>query len=95
MSEEIELALSDDERNKISQHIESKLAKHKCAVCEDTNWIPPDAIHELRDFNFGHLKTGGIIVPVVVMTCQRCGYIMLFNAIHTGVISAEGGLLLS
>lgn len=88
------MALDEDAKKKISDHIESKLNSYKCPICEHCEWIPPDAIHEIRDFNFGHLKAGGTLVPVVVMTCQKCGYVLLFNAIHTQVITPKGGLLI-
>lgn len=81
--------LSDEGKANIALHIKSKLDKKclfsKCPVCRSKNpWVYPETVVELREFAYGSF--GQQMVPVVPVTCQICGYMLLFNAIHAQVI---------
>lgn len=60
-----------------------------CPVCAFSDWTVQD-LAELREFIGGRVPFGGRIIPVVPVSCGRCGYIMLFNAIKMGLLPLSG-----
>ncbi len=58
-----------------------------CPVCKHNYWTINDSVFELREFNEGKLILKGSVIPVVVLTCERCGYVFYFNAINAGLVA--------
>ena len=50
-------------------------------------WQITDRIFELREFHGGNLVLGAHqrVLPVIPMSCGRCGYTRFLNAIHLGL----------
>lgn len=59
-----------------------------CPICGRYSWSISDTILEMREFDNGNLnlKTGSAIMPVVVASCDNCGYTIIINAVKLGVL---------
>lgn len=60
-----------------------------CPMCGSKQWTIEDKIFELREFNQGNLVLGGpnaSIVPLIVLTCSKCGNTQFLNAIKYNAI---------
>ena len=74
------MPLTPEQRIQIGTHITPKLAEQGCPACGQTRedrWMPADDIGAIGNLN----------VPIVVLTCQECGHMELFNAWHTQVVT--------
>ena len=60
-----------------------------CPLCGGTEWTVTDKSFELREFNNGNLVLGGAkssIVPVIPVTCSKCGNTVFINAIVANLL---------
>lgn len=63
-----------------------------CQFCEGQNWTLLKETFELREFHGGTVVLGsGPIVPVMVIVCELCGNIELFNAVKVKQIQQIAG----
>src|SRR4051794_21061059 len=60
----------------------------RCPLCGNAEWSIDDVV-ELREFREGRLIMGAPVLPAVPVTCERCGYMRLFNAIVAGVVEGD------
>lgn len=56
-----------------------------CPFCGG-NWVISEKIFELREFQNGDVVLGGIIQPVVSITCESCGNTVLVNPLVLNVM---------
>jgi hypothetical protein len=60
-----------------------------CPVCMSKSWNVSDTVFELREFQGGAMVLGGgLIQPIIPVSCTKCGYVIHFNAVHAGVVKA-------
>ncbi len=77
--------------NKVKEWLEENWAGPKrCPICKNSNWNISEIACELRPYSGNELIGSGPIYPTVAITCLKCGHILLFNAIVTGVIDEKG-----
>lgn len=60
-----------------------------CPICSNVDWKIPESILELREYEEGDLvvySKDSAIVPLVSVTCTRCGYTFLLNTITLGLM---------
>lgn len=82
--------LSPKQIEALRLHVEPSLSSCTCPVCKSCQWVIGESIFELRQFHeAGMVSVIGTIIPAVVATCHICGYLMLFNAIHVGVVKGR------
>ena len=81
--------LSDTEKKKVLQHLEASWQGNKsCPVCTHNQWHFGDSVFQLMEFVDGvALKVGGVVIPLIPLTCKTCGNTLLFNAIRLGAVS--------
>ena len=67
---------------------ENWVGEKSCAICGNTGWFMGDAIGEMRQINPGSrwMPNTGPSYPVIVLSCENCGYTLLFNAIVLGTM---------
>jgi hypothetical protein len=70
----------------LEKHVLPKFENKKCWVCDSCDWIVMNRIFEMREFHGMGFTVGGQVMPLVAVTCQTCGHVVVFNAIHVGVI---------
>lgn len=63
----------------------------KCPVCENTELILTDRIFELREYFGGNLQLSGnvSVIPVVSVMCEKCGNVILLNAVKLGLAKSD------
>jgi ribosomal protein S27E len=81
--------LTAEAQQAIEVNIKKKMDSCNCTVCGNKTWIYPEALYELKEFFGLPMNMAGSIIPVVIVTCQICGNMLLFNAIHTGALQAK------
>ena len=65
--------------------------KRPCPCCiGDTVWGISDIV-EVKQFNEGNSCPGAAIIPLVLITCNTCGYSIMFNGIALGVVDPITG----
>lgn len=62
-----------------------------CPICNNDSWGIFNRFAELRPFGGGGLAIGGPILPLVILTCNKCGHTLQFNAIIMGLIEQHPG----
>jgi hypothetical protein len=68
-----------------------------CGVCGARSFSLPDPLFELREFEPSKEVCG--VTPLIVLTCDNCGFVLLFNAkclhdkIVDSVVNGDGVLL--
>ena len=60
-----------------------------CPICENTRWGVADLIGEVQMTTLNGDLTGKAY-PLVIVTCQTCGYTVLLNALVIGLIERRG-----
>ena len=67
----------------------------KCPLCNRNGPWLTECVFELREFHGGAFGVGGgVVMPVVSVTCKTCSGVQLFNAIALGVVDQKTGALL-
>lgn len=61
-----------------------------CDACGNEGWNVNPTIYELREFQQGGLSVGGVVSPVIMVTCKNCGYVRLISAVVAGVVDNTG-----
>lgn len=62
--------------------------KRICPICDGTKFEISDSIFQLGQY-FPHKLVFAPVVPLLVITCVKCGYTILFNAITLQVIKRK------
>ena len=76
----------------IIEFIHSHWKNQTCPMCGGRTWNVSDKVFELREFNDGNFVLGGpnsSIVPLIAVTCDKCGNTVLINALSTGLVKKE------
>ncbi|MBQ0797090.1 hypothetical protein [Zhongshania sp.] len=83
--------MSDVKSEKIIRHLSDKWKGRSCPMCGTGNWNVSDKVFELREFNGGNMVIGGNspIIPIVPVTCDNCGNVVMVNGIVAGAVSHE------
>ena len=77
------------DRGKFQSWLNTRWKGHKqCPICHSNDWnLSPKPV-EIREFSGGGLHVGGPVYPLVNITCNVCGYTLLFNAIIAGLVES-------
>ncbi|MFA5015018.1 MAG: hypothetical protein WC549_05705 [Actinomycetota bacterium] len=80
------MKLNEEQKITVSDKL-SFLKKSPCFICKSNNWIISDKIFEIREFLGGALQVSGdtSILPLISVTCSKCGNVIFFNALTLGV----------
>lgn len=81
------MSLNESQRNLIIDRLKSVWSgKRDCPICISPTVWAIGGIVEVRDFNEGNHCPGAAITPLVQVQCEKCGHVVLFNAIALGVV---------
>ena len=86
------MKLTQEQANQIIQQLNNDRDKRlPCGICGNNDWIINDTIWEIREFNGGDFILGGnsSIMPMISISCSKCGNTHFLNAIKLGVISPQ------
>ena len=76
------------DENKLLQTVNSKWRVAQCPMCGNNGLGLDPTIYELREFNNGDIIMGGdqTLVPLIRVSCSKCGYTMLGNPKQMGLM---------
>ena len=59
-----------------------------CPICGNSGWFMGDVLGEMRQLNPNArwMPNFGSTYPMIVLSCENCGYTLLFNAIVLGLM---------
>jgi len=78
-------AMSNIDTKKVLGHLNKIRNTPKgCKFCGANDWAVIDKVFELREFQGKPI--GSPVIPVIPVTCNQCGNILLFNAIVAKLI---------
>ena len=84
------MQLSKEQSDKFLEWLNTKWqGMKKCSVCENNSWNISDRVFEMREFHSGTIVFGGILQPVIPVTCVNCGNTIYFNAIQAGIVKQK------
>jgi len=82
--------LSQEQTNEFMDWLNSKWeGLKKCPVCGQNSWNVSDRVFEMREFHGGSMVVGGILQPVIPVTCSNCGNTLYFNAMQAGIVKPQ------
>lgn len=84
--------MANIDSDKLIKHLTGKWQGRNCPMCNQGNWNVSDKIFELREYNGGSMVIGGNspIVPIIPVTCDNCGNVLMVNAIVAQVLEQGG-----
>lgn len=64
------------------------VGQKECAICGNTGWFMGEAVGEMKQMSSRSkwIPGNGPSYPMIVLSCENCGYTLLFNAIVLGVM---------
>ena len=64
------------------------VGKKECAICGNSGWLMGEVVGEMRHLNNSSrwMPNFGSSYPMIVLSCENCGYTLLFNAIVLGLM---------
>ena len=81
-------------REKVVEWLNTQWKGNKvCPICKNNAWTVSEKPAEVREFHGGSLVVGGSgsVYPLFLVTCNKCGYTVLFNAIVAGFVPPREG----
>ncbi|TLU57468.1 MAG: hypothetical protein FDX18_08250 [Chlorobium sp.] len=79
---------SKNGKNVIS-FLSEKWENKDCPMCGKGPWQVQDKVFQLSEFQKDSLVGGGLMIPLIPITCTNCGNTLLVNAIISGGIDRE------
>ena len=87
--------MTKEEFEKVRKSILTAIGKDdfKCPICGCTDWGLENTIYQMPQF-FNNpveemLTKDKSNFPVIPVTCEKCGNVILFSAIHHGIVKNE------
>lgn len=81
------MRLSNEQKDWLIKRLDEFWKPTRCPACKHNEWSVSDTVYEVREFHGGTMVIGGgSLVPVIVATCEYCGYTLFFNAIKLGIV---------
>ena len=85
--------LSEAEREKAVSWFNTRWTmQNGCPVCTTKKWQMSDHLVHSPVFAGGAALFGGVVYPVLPLTCSNCGYTIYFNAVMMGLTNTEAGV---
>jgi predicted nucleic-acid-binding Zn-ribbon protein len=81
--------LAGNNTQKVISFLSEKWGNKECPMCGKGPWQVQDKVFQLSEFLPGRL-IGGLMIPVIPVTCTNCGNTQLINAIIAGGIEQKG-----
>lgn len=83
--------MTPDQHARATNWLNTHWTTPACPFHGATTWGVSETLAEVRNFAAGGIQFGGGVYPLIIVTCQDCGYTVLVNAILAGVFGQNGG----
>ena len=78
------MQLTDEQKSHVLQKLNQLWQGVKaCPICNTEKWNVSDKMFELRELNISKEENPDVC-PIIPITCDTCGNMVLLNAIHLG-----------
>lgn len=64
----------------------NKIHATTCPLCGNGQWTFNDTIFQLPEFDTKGLIVGGVVFPVIPLTCDNCGNTYFINVLSAGLM---------
>ncbi|NBO53119.1 MAG: hypothetical protein EBU84_00680 [Actinobacteria bacterium] len=86
------MTLTDSQRKLLIKKIhEVWTGDRPCPICSKVTSWGISNISQMTEYNGGNYCPGALVCPLIRVTCDRCGYTILFSAIALGVVDPVTG----
>ena len=79
--------MSPEQRQHAHQQLAPLLAAKPCPICSGRAWGIAEVVNVLPAAPGGALVLGGTVIPVLLVACGVCGYMLHFSAVKLGLAS--------
>jgi hypothetical protein len=62
----------------------------ECSMCGNNNWNVNDKLLELKEYHGINIYGSGVQVPVIMVSCEKCGNMIFLSAMVAGIINDKG-----
>lgn len=92
------MKMNEQHRQLVWKKIKSKVYAKRCPACQEHFSLSGvtlyDDIVQMEQYGNGLRMYGGRVLPVVVLGCNNCGYLMNFSANLLGIIDPRTNKLI-
>lgn len=77
---------------KVTKFIKEYYEDYECPICHKSNWILGKSIYQMPEFfdnDIDKLLKRESCYPVIPISCEKCGYTILVNAIVCGAVEQQ------
>lgn len=88
------MVLNENQIARVNEHLDAKWTEpRKCPICGHEDWRVNDRLLQLFEFDAVDrlIMAGGVVCPLVTITCSNCGYTILFSAVTVGLVDKSSG----
>ncbi len=79
--------MADVDGSKVLEFLKEKWGGRTCPMCSKGPLAINPKTFQLTEFNEGSLVIGGPVFPVIPVSCENCGHMILVSAIKVGAIN--------
>ena len=79
-----DMPLTDQQQAQFTAWLNDNTAGNSCRMCGASDWVPGDIIGA---HGVGGGLTGETFIQVVMLNCDNCAHIELFNAVAIGLVA--------
>lgn len=86
------MELSEEQKQKVVEFLKHSIPSPiECPICHGDSWAVTSNASGILDCpeKDGPLIASGIITPVIMLICDDCNYILLFNALKMGIVGQD------
>lgn len=75
------MPFTNAQKEKITTHLAQFPLYNKCVVCGQSSWNYCDelVVYQMLDIQY-KMVIEGKLFPLVILTCNKCGYVVSFSA---------------
>ena len=87
------LRLSSGQQKQLIEKLKEAWQGFSCEICHTENWEVSDRLHAHSVYLIrgGGTSDGPGMIPLALVTCEKCGNVKMVNAIAIGLIDPKTG----
>jgi hypothetical protein len=86
------LRVPEEKHGKLLAALNSKVTfPIPCPLCHTADWDLNPEIFQYSPYSKGTLVAGGLLFPVILLVCKKCGNTISISAVKLGIVNPETG----
>lgn len=75
---------------KLLKEINEKWINKNCTMCGHNSWnVDQNMVSPLKLGESGEIQLGGMVMPLVAVTCMNCGHVVFVNPLIVGAVDTK------